>query len=135
MSWTTNGRLTQMTSYSEAKMDPDSFEPGRSSDESPVKGTPRLSASDKLRLSPSMLARKILCPAYVPRPFGASDRLKFLSFHAMAVVKVIRRHLKTGFTLLAVERGGPGYRVDLLFQSPTGTRRLTEVKAAKRLLE
>jgi hypothetical protein len=87
------------------------------------------------RFSPSLLARKILCPAYIAAPIDGNDRLRFLSFHALAVVKVISRHLRMGYNLKAVERGGPGFRIDLLFESPTGTRRLTEVKSAKRLRE
>src|SRR5436309_11807448 len=124
-----------MTSYSEATMDMDSFEPGRSADESPVKGTPRLSASDKLRLSPSMLARKILCPAFIPSPIAEGDRLRFLGLHSMATLRTIARHIRSGYVLRAIERAGPGYRVDLLFQSPEGTTRIAEVKSGKRIRE
>ena len=89
----------------------------------------------RLRFSPSILARKILCPAYVPAPFDSDNRAKFLGFHAMAIVKVISRHLKLGYALRGVERNGPGYRIDLLFESPSGVTRLAEVKSAKKIRE
>jgi len=94
-----------------------------------------MSQEKRSRLSPSLLARKILCPAYVPAPFGQDNRVKFLGFHAMAIVKVISRHLKLGYALKGVEQSGPGYRIDLLFESPSGIRRLAEVKSAKKIRE
>ena len=94
-----------------------------------------MSQAKRVRLTPSVLARKILCPAYVPAPFESDNRMKFLGFHAMAIVKVISRHLRLGYTLKGVERSGPGYRIDLLFESPSGVTRLTEVKSAKKIRE
>jgi len=89
-----------------------------------------------LRLTPSLLARKILCMGYVPAPFRDSDRLKFQGLHAMTTIRVIARHLQLGYRLMEVERGGGGYRIDLLFESiSTGRRRLNEVKSSKTIRE
>jgi hypothetical protein len=89
-----------------------------------------------MKVSPSLLARKILCMGYVPAPFREADRLKFQGLHAMATIRVIARHLQLGYRLMEVERGGGGYRIDLLFESiSTGRRRLNEVKSSKTIRE
>ena len=89
-----------------------------------------------LRLPPSLLARKVLCTAYVSAPFNERERLRFHGLHAMTVVRVIARHLKMGYRLKTVERGGNGYRIDLLFEAIySGKTRLAEVKASKRIRE
>lgn len=82
-------------------------------------------------LPPSQLAYKILCSAFLARPFDPSSRLRLVGLHALATVSVIRRHLTRGFRLTSVERTGRGFRIDLLFESPTGKTRLVEVKSAK----
>lgn len=87
------------------------------------------------KLTPSLLARKILCTAYMPAPFLQGERLIFLGLHAMTVVKVIARHLRMGYTLKDVERRGNGYRTDLILVSPSGIRRVSEVKCAKEIKE
>jgi hypothetical protein len=89
-----------------------------------------------LRLTPSLLARKILCMGYVPAPFRDSDRLKFQGLHAMTTIRVIARHLQLGYRLMKVEQGGGGYRIDLLFEAiSTGRKRLNEVKSSKTIRE
>jgi hypothetical protein len=65
----------------------------------------------------------------------ADERFKFQAWHAMAVVKVIARHLKMRFRLRSVERGGGGYRIDLLFEASSGRTRLVEVKSSKSIRE
>jgi hypothetical protein len=89
-----------------------------------------------LRLPPSLLARKLLCTAYVSAPFNQADRLKFQGLHAMTTIRVIARHLQLGYRLMEVERGGNGYRIDLLFEEiSTGRKRLDEVKSSKTIRE
>jgi len=87
------------------------------------------------RLPPSLLARKILCSAYVPAPFREEERFKFQALHALTVVRVIARHLKMGYTLKSVERGGIGYRIDLLFEASSGRTRIVEAKSSKQIRE
>jgi len=95
-----------------------------------------MSIQPTLRLAPSLLARKILCIGYVPAPFRGSDRLKFQGLHAMTTIRVIARHLQLGYRLMKVERGGNGYRIDLLFEAiSTGRKRLNEVKSSKTIRE
>jgi len=88
-----------------------------------------------LRLPPSLLSRKMLCSAYVPAPFAETERFRFQAFHAMTVVKVVRRHLKLGYRLLALEHFENGARIDISFETPEGRRRMNEVKSAKNLNE
>ena len=91
---------------------------------------------DHARLPPSLLARKILCTAYLPAPLSNIDRLKFLGLHAMNAIRVIVRHLHCGYRLLSIESGARGYRIDLLFvRISTGKRRLVEVKSSRRIRE
>jgi len=88
------------------------------------------------RLSPSLLARKILCVAYVPKPFGEEDRFRFQILHAFSMIKVIARHLRSGYRLTDIERRGNGYRIDLLFEAiSTGRKRLDEVKSSRTIRE
>ncbi len=68
-----------------------------------------------------------------PAPFDAEQRFRFQSLHANAMIRVIARHLASGYRLKGVETGGRGYRVDLLFESPSGRTRLSEVKSSKRI--
>jgi len=61
--------------------------------------------------------------------------MKFRGFHAAAMIKVISRHLRTGHELIDVERRGPGYRIDLLFRTPSGRTRIAEVKSGHTIKE
>jgi hypothetical protein len=87
------------------------------------------------RISPSRLARLVICPAYIPAPFDSESRLRFQGLHAIAVLRVIARHIKQGFLLKSVERWGRGFRIDLEFQKPDGRIRIHEVKSARQLTE
>jgi hypothetical protein len=52
------------------------------------------------------------------------------------MVRVVKRHLRLGFMLRAVEaRNGNGFRNDLSFEDPCGKLRIVEVKSAKQLTE
>lgn len=88
-----------------------------------------------LKLSPSVLCRKIVCPAYLAAPFDPESRLRFLGLHAMAMLQVIKRHIQQGFRLLSVEKYVNGSRIDLEFQKPNGGVRLNEVKSKRELGE
>ena len=87
-------------------------------------------------LSPSLLARKILCVAYVQKPFGEEDRFRFRTLHALSMIKVIARHLRSGYKLTGIEQRGRGYIVDLLFEAMfSGRKRLNEVKSSRTIRE
>lgn len=86
-------------------------------------------------LSPSRLARLILCPAYIAAPFDEENRLKFQGLHAIAVLRVIARHIRQGFRLQSLEKRGNGFRVDLEFLGADGRLRVSEVKSARELSE
>jgi hypothetical protein len=89
-----------------------------------------------LSLPPSLLSKKIVCPAYVPAAFDKEARFRFLAYHSLAVLKVIKRHLKLGFALRGIElRNGSGYRNDIVFTSPDGGFRTVEVKSGRQLSE
>ena len=88
-----------------------------------------------LRLPPSLLSRKMVCSAYLPAPFDNADRFRFQALHAIAVLKVVRRHLKLGYRLQALEHRENGSRVDIWFETPQGKMRMNEVKSAKNLNE
>jgi len=86
--------------------------------------------------SPSLLARKILCVAYVSAPLSDEACFRLRALHSMALVTVIGRYLKSGYRLLAVERGGNGYRTDLLFEAIlSAKKRLVEVKSSQKIRE
>jgi hypothetical protein len=54
----------------------------------------------------------------------------------MTAIRVIARHLQLGYRLMEVERGGNGYRIDLLFEAiSTGRKRLDEVKSSRTIRE
>jgi len=87
------------------------------------------------KLSPSNLARLIICPAYLAAPFDNESRLRFQGLHAIAVLRVIARHIKQGFQLKSLERRGRGFRIDLEFLASDGRVRVSEVKSARNLNE
>lgn len=86
---------------------------------------------------PSLLAKIILCLAYVHAPFDKRELLKFLGFHAMTMVKVLKGYYRTKrWILLSPEHAGNGCRIDLLLlHLLTGIVRLVEVKTSKRIRE
>jgi hypothetical protein len=92
-------------------------------------------ASLTLNLPPSLVSKKIICLAYVAAPFDSKDRFRFQALHAFVVLKVVRRHLKLGYKLLAIEQRVNGARIDVAFETPQGKRRMNEVKSAKNLNE
>lgn len=85
--------------------------------------------------TPSLLSKKILCPAYRPAPFDKNQIQKFLGFHATTAVSVIARHIKRGYRLKDIEKRLRGVRIDLVFETPTGRTRIVEVKSAKEIRE
>jgi hypothetical protein len=99
-------------------------------------GQKRVTQDDRPRLSPSVLARLVLCPAYVSSPMTVEQRLSFQGMHALVVVKVIARHLRMGYRLKSVEQIGNGYRTDLIFEERlTQKTRLSEVKSSRQIRE
>ena len=94
-----------------------------------------LTAQQTRKLSPSRLARLILCPAYVPSGFNAQDRFRFQGLHAITTLRVIARHIRQGFQLKSIERRGYGFRVDLEFLGADGRLRASEVKSAREFTE
>jgi len=86
-------------------------------------------------IAPSLLSKKILCPAYTPAPFKSEDRLLYLGLHALATLKVIAHKVRLRHWLKSVERRGNGFRYDLEFEAPSGKNQLYEVKSAKNLKE
>jgi len=87
-----------------------------------------------LRIAPSLLARKILCLGYVSAPFSKADRFKFQALHAVTMLKVIARHIRSGYNLVDVEEKGKGYTIDLRFEEISSRRiRLDEVKSSKKI--
>jgi len=86
-------------------------------------------------IAPSLLSKKILCPAYTPAPFNSEDRLLYVGLHAIAALKVIARKVRLRHWLRSVERHGNGFRIDLEFEIPSGKNQLYEVKSAKNLKE
>lgn len=85
--------------------------------------------------TPSLLSKKILCPAYRPSPFDKNQINKFLGFHATTAVSVIARHIKKGYTLKDIEKRFRGLRIDLVFETPTGRTRIVEVKSSREIRE
>lgn len=69
---------------------------------------------------PSVLSRRLRCPAYTPAPFDNALRAKFQGLHAVAMVRVIARHIKRGFNLIGVEIMGKGFKIDLLQTAAIG---------------
>ena len=55
--------------------------------------------NSEIRLPPSLLAKKILCLAYVPAPFDEEFRFRFRALHSMSAIRVIARHLRLGYIL------------------------------------
>ncbi|MFC1505720.1 hypothetical protein ACFLQ6_01475 [Thermoproteota archaeon] len=93
-----------------------------------------LKTATKPRLTPSILSKLMICPAYISRQLSVQDRFRFLGFHALAVQKVIARHLKVGYILEKIEAKSGFGRIDLIFKIENNERkRQVEVKSGKNI--
>jgi hypothetical protein len=64
-------------------------------------------------LSPSAIAPKLICPAFVPKPFPPQSRRTFEILHRLAVLMTIIEYTKQGWTFKGVERRVHNGRTDL----------------------
>jgi len=89
----------------------------------------------KLRLSPSLLSKKMVCPAYVPSPMSSKDRFLLMGIHALTVLKVISRHLTQDYKLERIEAKVYNGRIDLIFsrKGDDEKKRRVEVKSARQI--
>jgi hypothetical protein len=87
------------------------------------------------RLPPSLMAKLLFCTAYVPSPFREEDRTRVMGLHAVAMVRAIGRQLRRGYILEAVELYVNHSRIDLVFRTLDGKRRIHEVKSSRDLTE
>jgi len=89
----------------------------------------------RLRLSPSLLSKKMVCPAYVPSPMSSKDRFLLMGIHALTVLKVISRHLIQDYNLERIEAKVYNGRIDLIFsrKGDAEKKRRVEVKSAKQI--
>jgi hypothetical protein len=87
-----------------------------------------------LKLSPSLLSKKMVCPAYLPSTMSDKDRFHLMGIHALTVLKVIARHLAEGYILECIEAKVYNGRIDLIFRNGVdGKKRRVEVKSAKKI--
>ena len=91
-------------------------------------------AQRKFKLSPSLLSKKMTCPAFTPSPMSKHDWLLLMGIHALTVLKVITRHLAAGYMLERIEAKINNGRVDLIFGNTlVGRKRRVEVKSSKEI--
>jgi hypothetical protein len=91
-------------------------------------------AENKFKISPSLLSKKMTCPAFTPSPMSKHDWFHLMGIHALTVLKVITRHLAAGYILERIEAKVNNGRVDLIFGNTiVGRKRRVEVKSAKEI--
>jgi hypothetical protein len=64
-------------------------------------------------LSPSVIAPKLVCPAFVPKPFPIESRRPFDILHRLAVLMAIVEYTERGWTFKDIERRTRNGRIDL----------------------
>ena len=74
------------------------------------------------------------CSAHVPSPLSEEKGALFRGLHSSAMIKVLRRHIKNGWTPIGIELVIPGCRIDLVFARQERIR-VVEVKSANRIRE
>lgn len=94
----------------------------------------------KRLLAPSQLSKKLLCPAFVPKPYVTESeelRQQFGILTRMSIIKTIMSLTRKGYRFLQdeVPSGQFTGTVDLVFESPDGQPTKVEVKSSKYLKE
>jgi hypothetical protein len=89
-------------------------------------------------LTPSVLCKKLFCPAFVPKPYSnepLEKRQEYDVLARMSVVKTILRMTKLGYRFAGSEVASGNFsgRVDLVFQRPNEPETKVEVKSSKHL--
>jgi hypothetical protein len=93
-----------------------------------------LCVGGKFNLSPSLLSKKMVCPAFTPSSMSKKDWFHLMGIHALTVLKVIARHLASGYILEGIEARVNNGRVDLIFTNTAdGKKRRVEVKSAREI--
>lgn len=92
----------------------------------------------KKTLTPSVLCKKMFCPAFAPKPYltePLEKRREYDVLARMSVVKTIVRMTKQGYGFVRSEAPSGEFngRVDLVFQRPNGPETKVEVKSSKHL--
>lgn len=64
-------------------------------------------------LNPSVIAPKLVCPAFVAKPFPSQSRHAFEILHRLAVLMTIIEYTKQGWAFKGVERKVRNGRIDL----------------------
>jgi hypothetical protein len=90
------------------------------------------------RLTPSVLCKKLFCPAFVPKPYSCQPlekRQEYDILAQMSVLKTILRMTKLGYRFVASEAPAGKFngRVDLVFQRANEPETKVEVKSSKHL--
>jgi hypothetical protein len=90
----------------------------------------------KRLLTPSMLSKKLLCPAFVPKPYMTEPRelrQQFGILTRMSIIKTIMNLTRKGYRFIQDEEPSGQFTgtVDLVFESPDGQPAKVEVKSSK----
>ncbi len=89
-------------------------------------------AREKFKPFPSLLSKKMVCPAFTPSPMSKKDWFHLMGIHAITVLKVIARHLAASYILEGIEARVNNGRIDLIFGNTVdGKKRRVEVKSAR----
>jgi hypothetical protein len=99
---------------------------------------PTTSRPKRKRMTPSVLCKKLFCPAFVPKPYSSEPlekRQEYDVLARMSVVKTIVRMTKKGYRFVESEvpSGEFNGRVDLVFRRSDEPETRVEVKSAKHL--
>lgn len=92
----------------------------------------------KRKLSPSILCKKLFCPAFVPKPYSnepLEKRQEYNVLARMSVVKTILRMTKMGYQFIESEAPSGKFngKVDLVFRRSNEPETKVEVKSSKHL--
>lgn len=91
--------------------------------------------TNSLPVPPSILAKKILCLAFVPSPLDEASRIRLQGIHALTMMRILSKYIASGYRLVSLERGGAGFRLDIVLQNSQGKTRLIEAKCSKKIRE
>ncbi len=96
-------------------------------------GTGDAKDMDALLKSPSLAAKKIICPLYEPDKMDLGDSLYFKAIHTLKLLEVAEIYRSKGYTILSLEtRSGSKGERDMLV-AKEDLQRVVEVKPKRRL--
>jgi hypothetical protein len=90
-------------------------------------------SADKISWSPSIAAKKVICPLFIPMPMALGDSLYFRAKHTLRLIEIAEMYRSKGYTILGMEiNANRNGELDLLLEKD-GLHTVAELKTKWRI--